>query len=511
MRLVGRRAVVCLVAVVLLVAGCTAPKHQTTVPTSSAPSSATPQQPPTDATGLDRFYDQELTWTSCSEGECATAQVPLDYADPAGETIDVALARVPATGDRLGSLLLNPGGPGSSGIDFLSAAKTMVSAGVRERYDLVGFDPRGVQRSAPVTCVDGPAMDALVAQDPDYSTDAGIQEAIDRFAAFGAECLARTGEVLGHVDTVSAARDMDVLRAALGDDTLTYLGYSYGTQLGATYAALFPDRVGRMVLDGALDPTLTTDELSEGQARGFEGALRAYVTDCQAGRSCPLTGGVDHGLSQVRGLLDRARTSPLPTGTDRTLTQSLTFYGIALALYSQSYWPLLTQALSAAITRNDGSVLLQLSDAYFDRNADGTYASNSTEAFWAIGCLDGRDSADADTMRAQAARIEQAAPTVGTFFSYGGVVCADWPVPEVGGLDSYSAEGAPPILVVGTTNDPATPYAWAQRLATTLSSGVLLTHEGEGHTAYGTSNACVADAVDTYLLEGAPPAEGTRC
>ncbi len=499
-----------LVATVVLLAGCVAPKNQAAGPNPGQTTGA----PAPEATGeLARYYGQQLDWTSCPQGECATAQVPLDYADPAGPSIGLALARVRSTGgEPLGSLLLNRGGPGASGVDFVQqVATSIVSDDIRRQYDLVGFDPRGVQRSSPVECVDGPELDQLLAYDPDYSTDAGIQDVIDMYGELGAACLDRTGPALGHVDTISTARDLDILRAVLGDQTLSYLGFSYGTALGATYASLFPEKVGRLVLDGALPPTLTSTELAEGQAVGFENALRAYVADCQAGPRCPLDGSVDDGLSQIHDLFDRAAAKPLPTGTDRKLTRSLTFYGIALPLYSQSYWPYLTQALTAALQQNDGSLLLQLADQYADRAPDGTYSTNSMLAFYGINCLDSREPADIPAMRAEAAQIDASAPTVGYFFGYGATVCAQWPVPAVGGLDSYAADGAAPILVVGTTNDPATPYRWAEQLADDLSSGVLLTYEGEGHTAYGSSNDCVANAVEDYLLSGTVPAEGTRC
>jgi pimeloyl-ACP methyl ester carboxylesterase len=495
--------VAALVAVgVLVLAGCTAPREQTTV--TSAPTAA-------DVRGLDAIYAQQLDWQACGELECATLVVPMDYAEPDGETIEIAVSRSTATGDRIGSLLINPGGPGSSGIDALSSiALPRFGAEVVERYDVVGFDPRGVASSTPVTCVDGPAMDRITATDFDFATDQGLAAAEAAYGELGAACLANTGPVLEHVDTVSAARDMDVLRAVLGDETLNYVGYSYGTQLGATYAALFPEQVGRLVLDGALDPTLSAQELSEGQAGGFENALRAYVADCQAGADCPLSGSVDDGLAQVKAVLDRARRSPLPTGTDRPLTGALAFSGIALPLYDESSWSYLTAGLGAALD-GDGSVLLQLADLYYDRAADGSYATNSTQAFWSIGCADDRGTTDPAEMRAQAVQIEQVAPTVGYFFGYGGAICAQWPVPEAGGLDDYSAAGAAPIVVIGTTNDPATPYQWAESLAETLDSGTLLTYEGEGHTAYGRSNACIAGAVDAYLLEGTVPADGTRC
>lgn len=501
-----RGRVAALVAVLAVaLAGCVGPRQQTEV--TQDPTSA-----PADVQGLDAIYGQQLDWQPCGDLECATLVVPLDYAEPDGDTIEVAVNRHAATGDRLGSLLINPGGPGSSGKDALSTiALPRFGEEVVARYDLIGFDPRGVASSTPVTCVDGPAMDQIVSTDFDYTTDEGIAAAEQAYGAFGAACLANTGPVLEHVDTVSAAKDMDVLRAVLGDATLNYVGYSYGTQLGATYAALFPAQVGRLVLDGALDPTLSPQELAEGQAVGFENALRAYVTDCQAGTGCPLTGSVDDGLAQVKALLDRARRSPLPTGTDRPLTAALAFSGIALPLYDEGSWSYLTMGLDAALSEGDGSILLLLADTYYDRNEDGTYSSNSTQAFWSIGCADGRSTTDVAQMRADAAAIEAVAPTVGYFFGYGGVICAQWPVPEAGGLDDYSAAGAAPIVVIGTTNDPATPYVWAESLAQTLDSGTLLTYEGEGHTAYGRSNACILDAVDAYLIDGTVPAEGTRC
>jgi len=491
----------------LLLAGCGSLKHQVGVARVATPSGTS-----TVEAGLQPFYDQAIDWKACDKFQCATAKVPIDYADPTAGSIRLALKRASATGGAaIGSLLINPGGPGASGVDLVDRAVTTVGKDVLAKYDVVGFDPRGVARSNPVKCMDAASTDKLLSADFDYSTDAGIAAAEAAYTAMGKACAANTGPLLAHVDTVSAARDMDVLRAALGDETLTYLGYSYGTALGATYAGLFPHRVGRMVLDGALDPKLSPDELGLGQAAGFEGALRAYVADCQGGAKCPLTGNVDEGLAKIHNLVERARRSPLPTGTDRSLTGTLAFYGIAVTLYDNASWSVLTQALTAALGKNDGSVLLHLADLYNDRNADGTFSSNSTEAFTAINCLDGTSSTDVGDMRAEAAKIEQVAPTLGYFFGYGGVVCAGWPYPPTGKVKPITADGAPPILVVGTTDDPATPYAWAQGLASELSSGVLLTFQGEGHTAYGRSNDCIAAAVDAYLLAGTVPADGKRC
>lgn len=297
----------------------------------------------------------------------------------------------------------------------------------------------------------------------------------------------------------------------LGDEKLAYLGYSYGTQLGATYAGMFPDKVGRLVLDGAIDTTLDPDTISEQKAVGFENALRAYVEDCQAGGACPLRGDADAGMRQIRSLLDAAKSNPLPTDSERRVTQTLGFYGVAVTLYNDQSWPVLTQALTEAFEEGTGNLLLYLADFYSDRNPDGTYSTNSSEAFRAVNCLDGRQDDDPDAMQAQLERLEEAAPTMGFFFAFGGLTCDGWAYPVVEQEFDLHAEGAAPIVVIGTTNDPATPYVWAEGLADTLDSAVLLTWEGEGHTAYGRSNACVGDAVDAYLVDGTVPEDGLRC
>jgi len=504
------RVVAAIGALALVATGCSvAPKHQADVP-AALPSSSSTASNDVEA-GLKPFYEQAIEWKACDTFECGTAEVPIDYADPAAGSIRLALKRSLATsGKPIGSLLINPGGPGASGVDLVDGVVTTFGKDVLASYDLVGFDPRGVARSNPVTCVDDAAKDQLLSTDFDFSTDVGIGAAKAAYTAFGAACAANTGPLLAHVDTVSAAKDLDVLRAALGDEKLTYLGYSYGTLLGATYAGLFPTHIARMVLDGALDPSLSPFEIGLGQAKGFENALRAYVTDCQGGAHCPLTGSVDHGLAQIHDLTVRARQNPLRTGSSRRLTGVLASYGVAVALYNDQSWGALTVALRKALA-GDGSELLRFADIYNDRQDDGTYSANSTEAFIAVNCLDGATSSDPAQMRAEAVQTEAAAPTLGYFFSYGGVTCAGWPYPPIGKPAPITADGAPPIVVIGTTNDPATPYAWAQGLAAQLSSGVLLTWKGEGHTAYGRSNACILNAVGEYLVGGTAPADGKTC
>jgi pimeloyl-ACP methyl ester carboxylesterase len=497
------RTLVSAAAVVALLVGCTGGDQ----PDGRSPS-ATAGAP----TGFEEFYGQTVDWKDCGTGfECATISAPLSWQDADAGSIDLALKQHTATGTRQGALLVNPGGPGGSGIEFVSAAAQMVGQRVQDAFDIVGFDPRGVGESTPVTCFDDARKDASLTMDFDQDTDEGLAAMAAEAAAWGAACAENTGALLGTVDTQSAARDMDLIRALLGQDKLDYLGYSYGTQLGATYAGLFPDRVGSMVLDGAIDITLDADQASAGQAAGFERALRNYVTDCQGGSDCPLTGSVDDGLRAIRGVLDKAFTDPYPTSSNRRVTRTLAFYGIAVTLYDQNSWPALTQALDEVLTRGTGDTLLYLADFYNDRNDDGTFANNSAEAFRAVGCLDSRGTTDIAEMRAQVAQIEEVAPTVGTFFGFSGLTCSDWPYPVAPQEFDLHATGAPPIVVIGTTNDPATPYAWAQALADTLDSGILLTFDGEGHTAYGRSNDCIGDAVDDFLVDGVAPADGTRC
>ncbi len=468
-----------------------------------------------DGAALDELYGQELTWTDCGTYECATVRAPLDWADPTAGTIELALERSPATGpddERIGSLLINPGGPGSSGIEFLPYAVSSVIGGeVLDAYDVVGFDPRGVGRSSAVSCGSDEAVDEYLTSDQPLRSQADVEAARAAVAEFGAGCLDATGALLGEVDTVSAARDMDLLRAVLGDDQLHFLGFSYGTYLGATYAGLYPENVGRLVLDGGLDPAMTSDELVVGQAVGFEKALRAYVADCQAGAGCPLRGGVDAGMEQIAELIDRVTAKPLDAGNGHTLNGTMAFYGIVVTLYDDRSWSLLTMALDEAIRGGTGSQLFWLANFYLDRTPDGTYTSNSMIAFTAINCLDRptvvRDYAE---IEAFAEEVAEQAPTFGDRFARA-VGCESWPFPATGEAAPITAEGAAPIVVVGTTGDPATPYAWSQALADQLSSGTLVTWEGEGHTAYGRSNECIASAVNDYLLEGTVPADGLVC
>ena len=478
--------------------------------TTSPGPTGPPDEPPSPE--LARFYSQELEWSPCESSECATLEVPLDYDDPGGRTIDLALLRVPATDPdhRIGSLVVNPGGPGQSGTDFAAQADLAFGDPVLERYDIVGFDPRGVGESAPVDCMSDSQLDELVAADPDPDTAPERREFARLSQALVTGCTKRSGSLASHVSTIEASRDMDVLRAAMGDSTLDYFGASYGTELGATYAELFPERVGRFVLDGAIDPSLDFRELALGQAAGFETALRAYVEDCvKTQNPCFLGDTVDEGLARISDLLDQIDAKPLPTATGRQLRIGNAFYGIVLPLYVRDYWFLLTSALGDAL-EGDGSALLQLSDLYNSRGGNG-YTDNSREAFTAITCLDDPSSIPPDEVPAETADFEKASPTFGDVFAWGLVSCRGAEAESTEQPLELDGSGAAPIVVIGTTRDPATPYEWAKSLAEQLDSGVLISRDGDGHTGYNKGNQCVDDAVHAYLLDGKVPDDGLSC
>jgi pimeloyl-ACP methyl ester carboxylesterase len=357
-------------------------------------------------------------------------------------------------------------------------------------------------------------MDAFLFDLPENADQVGSDAWIDDIEKanedFGKACLTHTGELLGYVDTVSAARDLDLLRAILGDAKLNFLGYSYGTFLGATYADLYPEKTGRLVLDGAVDPATTDFEVTETQAVGFESAARSYLADCMTGSNCPFAGTVDEGMARIRALLDRLDASPLRASDGRLLGSSSMFTAIILPLYSQSNWPYLTDVFTDVFD-GEADYAFQIADAYYGRNSDGTYLDNSTEAFVAINCLDYISTSTRETLRAEADALAKSAPTFGPQMSYGGTSCEGWPFAATRVRAPIAAKGSAPILVVGTTNDPATPYKWAKSLASQLENGHLITYNGEGHTAYNKSNACVDNAVDNFFVNGTVPQTDPNC
>ncbi|MGW3678601.1 alpha/beta hydrolase [Streptomyces prasinus] len=439
------------------------------------------------------------------EWQCGTLRVPLDWSEPDGGTIGLALIRAKATGDkRLGSLLFNFGGPGGSGVSMMPSYATTASK-LRERYDLVSWDPRGVAASEGIRCRDDEEIQAAESVDSTPDTPAEKRAYFADAADFGEGCRESAGKLLAHVSTTDTARDMDRIRQALGDDRLHYFGISYGTELGGVYAHLFPERVGRLTLDAVVDPSADTVGHAENQTRGFQRALDNYLKS--TGRD------PEQGSREIAELLDRLDAEPLPTSSKgRELTQSLALTGIVLPLYGKDGWPVLTSALEAA-EEGDGSELLALADGYNERDASGKYGT-TTHSQRAISCLDDKQRLTADRTEELLPEFERISPVFGSFLGWDTAGwCHEWPVPGRHDTPEVSAPGAAPVLVIGNTGDPATPYEGARRMADELGEGVgtVLTWEGEGHGAYGSGSDCVDSTVDAYLLDGEVPKDGKVC
>ncbi|UBU13303.1 alpha/beta hydrolase [Nonomuraea gerenzanensis] len=450
-------------------------------------------------------------WTDCGDGfECATLRVPMAAGQP-GKQVELAVIRLPAGGGpRIGSLVVNPGGPGISGVEYVRAARVVLGEKVRERFDIVGFDPRGVGRSAPVECLSDAELDTYLMSDgtPDSARERSALEGAARRFAEG--CRRHSGGLLPHLGTADAARDLDLLRQALGERRLTYLGKSYGTLLGAVYAELYPGRVRAMVLDGAMDPGASRLRLSVEHAVGFERALRAYAGECVAMAGCPFRSRTVNGaLEEVSGLLRRTDKRPLRGDGRREVTQAVAVLGLLGPLHDRALWPELTEALRRAF-KGDGALLLRNADQLTGRRDDGTY-SGETAANLAVTCVDGAYPRTAAAYGRSAAVARERAPRFGASMVWASLPCAYWPHPPTLAAGPLTAKGAAPILVVGTVRDPATPYAWARRLAGRLESGVLLTYEGDGHTAYASGSRCVDEAVEEYLVAGVVPEDGAVC
>lgn len=480
------------------------PTQQATPSTPSAPSPSPSTEPSAEPS---EPAPAPLRWAPCEAGfECATLPVPLVAGEPARGTVDLALTRRAAAGPgkRIGSLVVNPGGPGASAVDYLQAAVDQIPAPVRARFDVVAFDPRGVGRSAPVTCGTTAELDRYFALDPSPDDAGELARVESGNEALVAGCAARSGDLLPHVSTADAARDLDRVRAAVGDEKLTYLGYSYGTALGAAYLERFPANARAVVLDGGIDPTLTWDGLLGGQSRGFDAALEAFLADCQRTR-CAYRQAVEGDLGQAYDrLAARVEQEPLPGSGRRTVGPGEFSLGVGAGLYSRaSGWPAIAAGLAKA-ERGDGSTLLALSDSYLERGPDG-YA-NTSEANLAVNCIDRPWPRETAPYLALAERVKAESPRFGPAIALSGLACAEWPVDPVGTPHPIAAAGAPPVVVIGTTGDPATPYAWSVALADQLSSGVLVTYQGDGHTVYRTgAPACLRAPVNDYLLTGKAP------
>ncbi|WP_086711487.1 alpha/beta hydrolase [Streptomyces antimycoticus] len=528
-RTIRTRALVSMTAMVALitVAGCDGDGGSEQGRASAKPSAPAPAAPSgSELPGS--LTAQKLNWSSCpaptaiqgtgekpgGEWECATLKAPLDYAKPKGETIDLAMIRAKAKGPgrRIGSLVFNFGGPGGSGVSSLPGFAAAYDT-LRTRYDLVSFDPRGVGESAGVTCQSDKRIDASDSVDGTPDDDAEVKTAMADAKAFIKGCQKRSGTVLAHVDTVSAARDMDLMRQVLGDDKLSYFGISYGTELGGVYAHLFPGRVGRAVLDAVVDPTEDPEQGSYGQAKGFQLALDNYLKGCaKKGAACPTGGDPAAGTDRIVDFLKRLDKKPLSTESGRKLTQDGALSGIAAALYDKESWKYLTLGLQEAIQLDEGNLLLAMADSMSGRDDDGHY-SNINAANAAINCVDDRQRYTVTDVKAQLPRFRKASPVFGEYLAWGLLGCTDWPVEGTTDTPDVSAKGSAPILVVGNTGDPATPYEGARKMVKELGAGVgvEVTYKGQGHGAYNSGNACMTKTVNAYLLDGKVPASGTTC
>jgi pimeloyl-ACP methyl ester carboxylesterase len=503
-RVVGGALLALLVPLSACTDGSAAPPPRAT----DAPSQT--QEVPPD---LSSFYDQTLDWRDCDGFDCASIEVPLDYTNPEARSIELQLVRRRANqrADRVGTLLVNPGGPGVSGIGYARNADFFFNEPILDAYDIVGWDPRGVGASTSVECFDNAETDEYLAADGTPDSRAEIRQLTTLQENFTRACESESGRLLPHIGTFDSARDMDVLREALGEGRTDYFGASYGTELGATYAELFPERVGRMVLDGALDPSVSSRQLAVGQLRGFQRATSAFIDDCVSREGCPVGPTAADAEQQIIDLLAFVDASPLPTGSDRDLTEALATTGMIAAMYDQaSGWPALRIALKGALD-GDGSVLLSLADSYSERNSDGSYASNVNAAFPAISCTDRPESSSSAAAKAQIPRFQAISPIFGETFAWAGTACTDWPVDQGEFPRRLAANGSAPILVVGTTRDPATPYEWSVGLAKQLDNGVLLSRNGDGHTAYNSGNQCIDQFIENYLIDGVVPSDKSTC
>lgn len=496
----------------LLLAGCSAPV--------AAPAGGGPQPRPDASTSeeLLPFYSQKLSWKSCGDAKtfCSFLEVPQDWNKPAGDRFKIAVIyRQAGSAKPKGSLLFNPGGPGTSGVSWVrNSGEQIGTSYLRDNFNLVSFDPRGVGESEPkVKCLTAEQNDEMFygASSAPVGSAQDVADTRAKMKKFVAACVKNTGPGLQFIDTISTARDMDIIRAAFGENKINYLGYSYGTYLGTVYAQLFPKRVGHMVLDGAVDPTVDEETQDLDQLKGFDQALKDFLTECLDNQDCPFSGSLTKAQARVTKLLDDIEKKPLNTDSGRKLTIWAALTGIVMPLYSQDWWPSLAEGFSEAL-KGDGTTLLSLADTYNDRNEDGTYASNTIESNIAISCVDFRAPSDAASMAAANKKLVAASPMLGKYWQFGALSCAQWPYPVAKKPDTFKAIGAEKILVIGTTGDPATPYGQAVSLAKdVLANAQLITLNGEGHTAYGLESACVNKVVDNYFIKNVVPTEDPDC
>ncbi len=487
----------------LVLAGCGGSNAIEPIP---APSS-TPAVP----AGLEQYYRQAVHWVDCGGPECAQIKVPLDYAHPNGKTVSLAVTRVPASGERLGALFVNPGGPGGSGFDYAKSANLSLSHGVTEHYDVIGVDPRGVSKSDPAVCLTDAQRDEVAAVDftADSPDDKARLIAVGQLPAKG--CKANADPEFRFMDTVSVARDFDIVRQLVGDPSFNYLGKSYGTAIGTDYAELFPERVGRMVLDGVLPTDLGLEDVTKEQARAFEASFLDFAEDCAGKDDCPYQGTGQEIASRLREFLTHLDAEPLVV-RDRELNSSLATSAVLSYLYFPSRdYPRLRSALSDAVTNGRGEALMQLLDERSGRQLDGRYVDNAADAFYAVTCLDRQYQATVKHIGQLAQEWEQFSPTFGAGLAWGLFPCANWPAKADGPMAKVNIQQTAPILIVSTEHDPATPAKWGRMLSTQIPNSGLLVWDAYNHTAYQQGSSCIDAAVDDYLLRGNMPTANAVC
>jgi len=452
---------------------------------------------------LAKFQSQTLNWKSCNNGfQCAQYQVPADYSHIDNSTFTLQVIKHVANkpSKRIGSLIMNPGGPGGSGIQYVLAADSIVSTSIENVYDLVGFDPRGVNLSQPLRCLTDSQEDYFLGGDGSVQTAADLAGAIASSKLMASACARAAGSKLAHYSTLDTARDMDLLRTLLKEPKLNYIGKSYGTYLGTLYAALYPQNIGRVVLDGAVDPNISVVDGNIAQAVGFDTALKSFVAANQS-----------FSIKEIQKFLQSSRTKPLVDRNKRVLGESLAVTGIAASLYDPTEgWPLLARALNQAINYQDPTGFFLLADSYNERDRNGHYVSNQTDIAEVISCLDTKDPRTLAQIEADAKAFSAAAPIFGPYLAYSGLPCLYWQAKPVVSPPLTHIVTAP-LLIIGTTRDPATPYQWAKALHKDLVDSTLITLNGDGHTGANRGSSCVDDAMNAYLLTGKAPAHDLFC
>lgn len=481
--------------------------------------------------GFTDYYQQKVQWRQCEADEiveqmmpepedlenyeCTSFVAPLNWDEPDSDPVELVMGRYVAAGRDAPALFYNLGGPGGAAVQSLSSVVAhQLPEKLARTFQIVGLDPRGVGGSTPVQCYTDEERDAEAEREVDLSDKSGQQKA-DYYAAevekLAEKCQENSGEILGYVDTDSATRDFDLARALLEQDKLNMVGYSYGTLLVATYAQEFPHRAGRLVLDGPVDPTVGGDELAALQLEGMENSLYHWIEYCQAGISCPLDGDLEDGKKQMIDLLAQIEDAPLPTADpDRMLNVSQAVTGVVGSLYREDTYPLLTEVVATAM-EGDGSGLQFVADFYRGRQIDGTY-DNGEDAFFAVNALDYEPSGTVDEWEANGIALAEEFPVLGEGYGFGSAGLEQWPYESRKVRSQLAAPQAPPLLIIGTTNDPATPYVMAEGLADQLVTSVLVTVEGWSHGAYTKdADKCVVDVVDAFLLDGVVPVDGLVC